>query len=693
MKKFIKHKASLLAALSSVLLTVTSSMGVHAESYTYDLWNEPVPAPDAYEWDSSVRGKDMGVDTLAGMTDIFYKNSKLYIAMTGRIEVTDSDFNCLYSITEYETGEGKKKISSPTGLYVTDKGDIYVCEEAAGEIVRFDEKGNWKATYANPVITGLEGVKYQPTKVVVDDNGRIYVKAKSVYEGIIELSPEGEYSRFVGANEVSPSILDRFYRLIATDEQISRMSLWLPTDYSDIAIDKDGFLMATVKDNSSDSPVRKLNSGGKDIMAEYDQMASAMGDYEGMISISQLTNITTSEDGRFAVLDSTRSRVFVYSSDGLLVYTIGGSGKQNGSLNSPIDICFMDNKILVADLVSMTIEVFAPTEYGEMINEALRFQGDYDYESAAASWEKVYDINPGFLPANYGLGKQALRSGEYEKAMSFFKACGEEEEYSLAYSQIREKSLSRNFARILLGFILIIALLVALKKFLHKKNEDESFRNNKAVQFIKKVHYTAVKWPFYVLSQPFKAFDDVKYENAGSVKFGVVIFILYSWANLLRVKYAGFLVNYENTEKINVPLTLVSCLLPLILFMIGNWAIGTLIDGKGNFKQVFKVTAYALYPTVFFYVIGTILSRVIIYEEIMFVQFLFVFPLVMFAFYCFVGMIMIHQFSFTKNIGSILLTLVAMIILVFIIVLLVTLASSFINDMFTIWDEISLYYL
>ena len=90
--------------------------------------------------------------------------------------------------------------------------------------------------------------------------------------------------------------------MIATDEQISRMTLWLPTDFSDIAIDQDGFLMATVRDRNSENPVRKLNSGGSDIMPEYDTIPSAMGDYVGGISNSSLTDITTSEDGRFAVL-------------------------------------------------------------------------------------------------------------------------------------------------------------------------------------------------------------------------------------------------------------------------------------------------------------------------------------------------------------------------------------------------------
>ena len=54
---------------------------------------------------------------------------------------------------------------------------------------------------------------------------------------------------------------------------------------------------------------------------------------------------------------------------------------------------------------------------------------------------------------------------------------------------------------------------------------------------------------------------------------------------------------------------------------------------------------------------------------------------------------MVHQFTFTKGIASVLITIVAMLIIIFIIVLLVTLVSGFCNDVMTIWDEFSLYYL
>lgn len=696
MKQFFKKmflNRGLPAFMVMNLVVLSCILPVHAQSYTYSRWGKPVAAPDAYEWVKSIRGKDVNIASFDGITDLYARNGKLFIAMNDRVIVTDEDFHTLLTIEEYETNEGTKSISAPTCVFVTQKGHIYVAEEAQGLILEFDEHGKWLRTLSNPQITGLGSIKYAPTKVVVDENDRIYVKAKSVYEGIIELDPDGNYTRFVGANEVVPNILERFYRKIATEEQISRMALWLPTDYSDIALDKDGFLMATVKDNKSENPIRKLNSKGTDIMPEYEYLETAKGDFKGHTSISQLTTIATSEDGRFAALDSIRNRIFVYASDGLLVYTLGGTGKQEGALNSPVDVCFMGDKILVADLVSKTIEVFEPTVYGAAINAALQAQGEYDYETAAKYWQQVYDSNPNLVSANMGLGKRALRAGNYAEAMSYFKACSERESYSAAYERVREAWLNKHLGTVFLGVICMIIGIILIKRLLRVLNGKESFRNSKFVTLCRKIRYEAFTWPGYVLSHPFKAFDDIKYENAGNTGFCVIIFILFAWANLFKTKYAGFLVNTNNTDKINVPLVLISCLLPYIIFVIGNWAVGTLIDGKGSLQNVFKMTAYAMYPTVWLYVIGTILSQGIIYEEKMLVQFLFVLPMVLFVFYCFVGIVMVHQFSFSKGLVSVLLSIVAMAIILFIIVLLTTLVSGFINDTMTIWDEFSLYYL
>ncbi len=683
----IKRYIIFLFAMMMLLSQTLSNVVIAAEdtSYGYTILGEEVPAPNAYELERSVRASDLGLDSLASMSDIFYRNGKIYITMTGKVVITDSDFTHGEIISTYKRGSQDSAVKNPTGIFVTKDNHIYIAEQDAGEIVEFDENHNFVRAIGRPDITGLT-FTYAPTKVVVDEVGRIYVKAKSIYEGIIELSPEGEFNRFVGANEVNPSITDRFYRMIATEEQISRMQLWLPTDYSDLALDKDGFLFATVNDSSSSEPVRKLNSKGKDVMPESDFEPRPMGDFKAGSSLSLLSSVACAEDGRFAVLDVNNSRVFVYSEDAHLMYILGGSGRTKGNLNSPIDLAFMNDKILVVDLVTQTIEVYQETEYGALINSALNDQASYNYEAAYEKWNDVLKINPNFYYANLGIAKYQLRQGMYQRAMENFEKGGVRNYYSIAYSYVRDNWMNNNFARIISIIALIVVLVIAKKIYSHFRPKQGPLKG-KVWDILRKIKYEAVTWPMKVFSTPFKAFDAVKMDKDGSVVMCVIILIAFAWVSLIKERYTGFLVAFVDKDNINPVMVMASAVLPYLIFIVSSWAVGVLVNGKGNMVDIFKVISYSLYPVVILNLVGTLLSNIVTEDEAALVSGIFVVAYVFFVFYAFIGLIMVHQYTFTKNVGAILLSFVAMLIIVFITLLLVTLLSGFITDIVTIFNE------
>ena len=683
----IKRYIIFLFAMMMLLSQTLSNVVIAAEdtSYGYTILGEEVPAPNAYELERSVRASDLGLDSLASMSDIFYRNGKIYITMTGKVVITDSDFTHGEIISTYKRGSQDSAVKNPTGIFVTKDNHIYIAEQDAGEIVEFDENHNFVRAIGRPDITGLT-FTYAPTKVVVDEVGRIYVKAKSIYEGIIELSPEGEFNRFVGANEVNPSITDRFYRMIATEEQISRMQLWLPTDYSDLALDKDGFLFATVNDSSSSEPVRKLNSKGKDVMPESDFEPRPMGDFKAGSSLSLLSSVACAEDGRFAVLDVNNSRVFVYSEDAHLMYILGGSGRTKGNLNSPIDLAFMNDKILVVDLVTQTIEVYQETEYGALINSALNDQASYNYEAAYEKWNDVLKINPNFYYANLGIAKYQLRQGMYQRAMENFEKGGVRNYYSIAYSYVRDNWMNNNFARIISIIALIVVLVIAKKIYRHFRPKQGPLKG-KVWDILRKIKYEAVTWPMKVFSTPFKAFDAVKMDKDGSVVMCVIILIAFAWVSLIKERYTGFLVAFVDKDNINPVMVMASAVLPYLIFIVSSWAVGVLVNGKGNMVDIFKVISYSLYPVVILNLVGTLLSNIVTEDEAALVSGIFVVAYVFFVFYAFIGLIMVHQYTFTKNVGAILLSFVAMLIIIFITLLLVTLLSGFITDIVTICNE------
>lgn len=692
MERLKNMKKTVWLLLAVFVLLAVYPTEVHAGSYTYDVWDNVVPSPEAYEWVQSIRPKDIGISAM-DIKDMFYKNGKVYIAATGQIIILNENLELDKVITEYENEGSTVPISAPTGIFVTDKNEIYIAEQNKGLIVELDQDGGLIRELGDPHIVGIENVKYAPTKVVVDNTGRIFVQARSIYEGILELDPEGMFNRFIGANEVRPNMAEVFWRKIATEEQLSRMNLWLPTDYSDIALDDDGYIMATIQDNTSSTPIRKLNTAGEDVMNYYEFITPPKGDYTsyGGPTLSTLTNIATASDGRFAVIDATRGRVFVYAPDGILLYVLGGTGKRSGELSSAVDIVFMGDTILVADYVAESIEVFNPTEYGNMINDALKKQSNYDYEGAAVEWQQVYDINQNSTAANMGLGKYHLRAGHYEEALESFRNTGERKSYSAAFERVRETWMENNLGTLIIVVVIVVVLLVVVKKVISRQLQKGWGEGSKWRTVCRNLKQTCLKWPGYMMSSPFKAFDDVKYENAGSLKFAVVLLVLLAWVNLLSQRYTGFLMNYADVDNLNVPLILVSTVLPYLIFVLGNWAVGVLLDGKGNMRNIFKVICYALYPYIICSVITILLSRICIYEETGIVSVIKGIGFFLFLMYTFIGLIMVHQYSFTKGVGTVVLSFVAMMVIIFVIVLLATLVSGFINDVITIVNEYVLY--
>ncbi len=690
MQKSKKIWSKCLGGLSLVLCAILGfgTVSYAAESYSYDIWGNVIAAPAAYELEQTIYAADLGVESMASASGVFYRNDKVYIALNGSIVIADKEFENFSYITDYVREDGTQStVNAPTGIFVTEDEHIYICEQAKGEIIEFDENGKYIRAIGDPECIGLT-TTYAPKKLVVDKVGRIYVLVQNCYEGLVELDPEGNFNRYVGATEVSFNMLDLFWRNLMTEEQLARSALWLPTSYSDLAIDEDGFIFASVSGASDDEPIKKLNSSGDNVMPSHEFITEPMGDYENKKSISNLTNIAVADDGRFAVLDTTRSRIFVYSPDGYLMYELAGNGNAEGLLNSPSTFCFMDDKIVVVDIVYQSLEIFAPSTYGALINSALQAESEYDYATAAGYWEQVLDINNNFYYANLGLGKHQMRTGEYEKAKDNFYIGGDRSYYSNAYAQVSGEWMNRNFSKIITVLAVLLVALVAWK--IYRKFRPAQPRDTKLTRFWKKTKFTLFKWPGYVLSSPFKAFDDVKYYDDGSLVFSIVVIILFGWISLIKYRYAGFMVNFVDIDNVNVPLIVGSAILPYVAFIVGNWAVGVLLSGKGKVVHITKVVGYSLYPACWLYLVGTILSNFVTEDEAALVSALFTFGMVLFFFYMFIGTIMVNQYTFTKNVATLLLSVVAMLIICFVAMLFATLLAQFVNDWTQIFRELFL---
>ena len=106
----------------------------------------------------------------------------------------------------------------------------------------------------------------------------------------------------------------------------------------------------------------------------------------------------------------------------------------------------------------------------------------------------------------------------------------------------------------------------------------------------------SLKFALYCITHPLDGFWDLTHEHRGTMAAANTILIVTLLVRILKLKYTSFVIMAVYWEDLNIFLYLASVLFPLALWVIGNWALTTLFDGKGRLPQVYMATCYALTP-------------------------------------------------------------------------------------------------
>jgi len=202
-------------------------------------------------------------------------------------------------------------------------------------------------------------------------------------------------------------------------------------------------------------------------------------------------------------------------------------------------------------------------------------------------------------------------------------------------------------------------------------------------------------FPLYIITHPFKGFDEMKYLKRGDMRYGIFILVVAGLVAILRRAYTGFIVTgfWQATPFVPVIRVLIFTFSPILLFCIANWSITTITDGKGNLKEIFLAYAYSMYPMVICTVIGIVLSNFVTGNEVAFARFFFVAGMVLQYAYLFVGLIMVHEYTFLRAILMVILTIVSMLIITFVFALFFSLLSNVFDFISTISWELNSHWI
>ncbi len=189
-------------------------------------------------------------------------------------------------------------------------------------------------------------------------------------------------------------------------------------------------------------------------------------------------------------------------------------------------------------------------------------------------------------------------------------------------------------------------------------------------------YWDSLKFALYCMTHPLDGFWDLTHEHRGTMAAANTILAVTLLVRILKLKYTSFLVMQVYWEDLNIFLYLASILLPLSLWVIGNWALTTLFDGKGRLGQVYMATCYALIPYPLVQLPLMILSNGFTTEELQFYSVLSVLSLIYTVILIITAMGQIHEYGVGKNLLFTVATLFSMLVMIFLMMIFFSMISQ-----------------
>lgn len=157
---------------------------------------------------------------------------------------------------------------------------------------------------------------------------------------------------------------------------------------------------------------------------------------------------------------------------------------------------------------------------------------------------------------------------------------------------------------------------------------------------------------------------------------------------ILQKQYAGFLVNYIDPRTINSIIEIATVAVPFFLWCTANWAVTTLMEGEGKFREIVLATGYSLIPVILIYAPMIVISRFMVQEETAFYYLFNSIAFFWFVLLLFIGMMTVHQYTVIKTIITMVLTLIVMGIIVFLGALVFSMLQQLYEFGYNIYREL-----
>lgn len=649
--------------------------GVLYQTYTYSISrNRLVPTQDAYiplSLTKDVQGytfnnpRDMSID----------EEDRMYIADTLNARILRFS---LKNPDEPVLVIGEGILQEPYGVHVNANKDVYVADFKTKEAYKFaydalTDTYALQTTYKRPENSLLfrAGDVFEPTKIISDKGGNVYVLLSGNINGLAQFSDSGMFLGYFGGNRI-PATLENMVRSLVFNEQQRRdWFKMIPRPIFNVGIDQKGLLLTTT---NNESGYKKLNIANQILSTPPFGFNDVADIYTGPIN-----NIFTI---------SRSGYITEYTQDGNVLFIFGGqdTGMQKGLFKQPSSIAVdSKNNLYVLDSETQALQIFIPTDFALLVHHAIDLYQNGRYQESEGPWKEVLRQNSLFDLAYKGLGNAFFTDGQYTEAMKAYEIARDRVGYSNAFWEVRNVILLEQAQYMVIGLFLFFILYVINIKaqfmvyvFKPVKRLNTRLREYKL--------YRELMFGFYVIRHPFDGYYGIKRENKTSNFSATLLFGLFFMVYVLWIYNTGFLFNDRIRTEINFIEVAIQVLIPFVLWVIGNYLVCSIRDGEGKFSHVFQSSVYALFPMILALPVLTFISHYLTYNEAFVYDFFYNLVIMLTLIYVILMVKEIHNYTLKSSIVNIFIsifTALMILLVVFIVSLLLNEIATLVTDIIT----------
>ena len=186
----------------------------------------------------------------------------------------------------------------------------------------------------------------------------------------------------------------------------------------------------------------------------------------------------------------------------------------------------------------------------------------------------------------------------------------------------------------------------------------------------------SLRYAFYVITHPFDGFWDLTHEHKGTLAAANTFLVLFLIVRVMKLLLTNFQFINSPIQHINVFEEMGSLLLPFLILCLANWAMTTLFDGKGRFKDIYIAMCYALVPYVLIQLPMILVSNMLTFEEGSLYSVMLTISIIWCVFLVFVGLMEVHDYGPGKTFIFIIVTVVGAAVILFLILVFFSLLSD-----------------